>query len=84
MATNKREALYDFNKLIMGQAKKKLFVGPRVQNEADYLRVLGEAARNCAGELFVALVPHPSKWPADNENSVRVWAWQSAQWKFLA
>ena len=80
MAKNKREALYDFNKLVLGRAENKLFVGPRVRDEKDYLRVLGKAATNCDGRLFVALIPHPSTWPVENEEGVRVWEWRSERW----
>jgi len=81
MARNKREALFDFNKLILGQAENKLFVGPRVHDEADYLRVLGRAASNCSGSLYVALVPHPAEWPVSTEDAVGMWAWRERTWE---
>jgi hypothetical protein len=85
MAKNKREALYDFNKLVLGKAEKKLFVGPRVDDreEDDYLRVLGKAARNCEGELYVALIPHPDEWPAPAAR-VKVWTWRLVRWESIA
>jgi hypothetical protein len=84
MAKNKREALYDFNKLVLGKAEKKLFVGPRVHDEDDYLRVLGKAAGNCDGEVYVALIPHPDKWPVAPADSVKMWVWRSGSWEPVA
>jgi hypothetical protein len=83
MARNKREALFDFNKLILGQAENKLFVGPHVHDEADYLRVLARAAGSCSGTLYVALIPHPDEWPVSREDPIDVWRWQEGAWKSL-
>jgi len=80
LAKDKREALYDFNKLVLGASDRKLFVGPRVKDEQDYLRVLGEAARHCSGEIFVALIPHPEEWPDRGSESVVAWEWKSGEW----
>lgn len=81
MAKNKREALFDFNKLILGQADNKLFVGPHVHDEADYLRVLERAASNCSGSLYVALIPHPDEWPVSTGDAVGMWAWRERTWE---
>ena len=81
MAKDKRQALFDFNKLILGQADNKLFVGPNVHDDADYLRVLGRAASNCSGSLYVALIPHPDQWPVSTEDPVGVWAWREHTWE---
>lgn len=80
LARDKREALYDFNKLVLGDSQNKLFVGPRVSDEVDYLRVLGKAAQNCRGTVYVALIPHPDEWPVDTASSVSVWVWGSEKW----
>lgn len=62
MAKNSREAMYDFNKLVLSSCDKKLFVGPLVANVEDFLAPLAAAARNCSGELYLALIPHPREW----------------------
>jgi hypothetical protein len=80
LAKDKREALFDFNKLVLAASDKKLFVGPRVKDEQDYLRVLGAAAQHCIGEIFVALIPHPEEWPDKGPESVVAWEWKSGEW----
>ncbi len=81
MAKDKREALIDFNKLVLAGAENKLFVGPQVSDEGDYLRVLGAAARHCSGNLFVALIPHPGEWADAAHADVRVWQWTASAWE---
>ena len=83
MAKDKRQALFDFNKLILGQADNKLFVGPHVHDEAGYLRVLAHAAGNCSGSLYVAFIPHPDEWPVIAADSVGVWAWRESTWESM-
>ena len=80
MATNSREALYDFSKLVMGTARTNLFVGPQVADEIPYLDTLGPAADCCSGETFVALVPHPSQWQRDGKTEVRLWFRRPGKW----
>jgi hypothetical protein len=80
MAQNKREALYDFNKLVLGSAENLLFVGPHVIDEADYLRILGEAAKFCSGRVFVALIPHPKDWGNEFFKPVDAWEWRNREW----
>jgi hypothetical protein len=72
MAKNSREALYDFSKLVMGNARTNLFVGPQAADEVAYLNALGPAADCCTGETFVALVPHPAEWRSEGAVDVRL------------
>ncbi len=83
MANDKRQALYDFNKLVLGSADNKLFVGPRIDigQEADYLRVLREPAAYCRSPIFVALIPHPREWPVESPQSVKMWEWHTEDWR---
>ena len=83
-ARNKREALFDFNKLVLADSENKLFVGPRNSQESDYRRVLGEAARNCAGNVYVALIPHPDQWPEKGAKDIVVWMWKSTDWEMIS
>ncbi len=62
MAHDTREALHDFNKLVLAASSNKLFVGPKVANADAYLNSLLLPARCCSGSIFVALVPHPGTW----------------------
>lgn len=66
MAKDSRQALYDFSKLVMGNARTNLFVGPQVADESSYLDALGPAADCCLGETFVALIPHPAQLPSSS------------------
>jgi hypothetical protein len=77
LANNKREALFDFNKLVLSAAENKLFVGPRVHDEPDYLRVLGKAAQHCKGTVYIALIPHPREWPKRGSDDVVAWKFKS-------
>ncbi|MGA2448330.1 MAG: hypothetical protein ABTD50_06635 [Polyangiaceae bacterium] len=63
-ARDSREAMYDFNKLVLCAAECKLFIGPRVTSEATFLAPLSAAAAHCTGTVLAVLVPHPSEWTA--------------------
>jgi hypothetical protein len=80
-AHDSRQAMFDFNKLVLGAAANKLFLGPLVDDPSRFLDVLSAAARSCTGTVYVALLAHPKKWstlPAPP----RIWklhvnAWQA-------
>lgn len=61
-ARNSRQALIDFNKLVLGSAHNKLFIGPQVSEVEPFVNVLKPAARACTGNVYIALIPHPAKW----------------------
>jgi len=71
-ARDSRQAIYDLNKLVLGAARQKLFVGPQVSDEAGFLAALLPVARCCSGEVYMALAPHPAQWDACKA-VVRVW-----------
>ena len=56
-ARDTRQAVFDFNKLVLAAADSKLFVGPQVSDETSFLETLLAPAVKCSGEVFVALVP---------------------------
>jgi len=74
-AHDSRQALIDFNKLVLGSARNKLFIGPQVRKggEHSFLNVLKPAALACTGSVYIALVPHPAKWK-DTNSTVRLWS----------
>jgi len=80
MNGNKREALYDFNKLVLGASENLLFVGPLVRDEKNYLRVLGEAAQHCQSPVHLVLIPHPRKWGVAKAEEVKAWSWGQTDW----
>lgn len=47
----------------------------------DYLRVLGQAARNSAGNVYVALIPHPDEWLEKGPDDVVAWSWSDSAWE---
>lgn len=61
-AKDSRQALFDFNKLVLGAAPLNLFVGPIVYDPQSFIGVLRAPAACCTGKVFVALIPHPSDW----------------------
>lgn len=67
-----RAALNDFNKLVLGSAHYKLFVGPQVDDPEALLRTLDLAAGRCTGRVFLALIPHPDRWDSQ-PGDVRTW-----------
>ncbi len=76
-AHNTRSSLIDFNKLVLGSAKNKLFIASRVKKgtESSFLKVLKPAAGYCSGDVYVGMVPHPSDW-VDIENNVHLWVFK--------
>jgi hypothetical protein len=61
-ARNRRQAIYDFNKLVLGSSQNKLFIGPIVSDEDVFLQTVGGPAKYCDSNTYIALVRHPSKW----------------------
>ena len=80
MARDSREALFDFNKLVLATSENKLFIGPQVSDEETFLATLLSPARYCNAMVFVALVPHPDQWRAA-PLSVHLWQLESSQWR---
>ena len=73
LARDSRQALIDFNKLVLGSARIKLFIGPQVADPEAFVGVLRPAAARCTGEVFAALIPHPDRW---DHAGVGVQTWQ--------
>lgn len=76
-AHNTRSALVDFNKLVLGSGKNKLFVASQVKKgtENSFLKVLQPAARYCTGDVYVGMIPHPSNW-MDTDNEIHLWVFK--------
>ena len=73
-AHNTRSSLVDFNKLVLGSGKNKLFIASKVKKgtESSFLKVLQPAAGYCIGDVYVGMIPHPVDW-GDIENTVHLW-----------
>jgi hypothetical protein len=80
---NSREAMFDFNKLVLAASETKLFVGPRVSEETAFLKPLAQAAAHCGGVVLVALVPHPADWKAGARLDVSGYQWTNGGWASL-
>ncbi len=72
-ARDSRQALIDFNKLVLGSAHNKLFIGPQVRDNNKLIEVLTPAAKMCSGSVYISLIPHPVKWD-DTSNNVKLWS----------
>ena len=72
-ARNSWQAVYDFNKLVLGSSENKLFIGPQGGNEQEFLKRLIPLASRCSSNAFVALVPHPSAWKINEQLSIHCW-----------
>jgi hypothetical protein len=66
----------------LGSAEHKLFVGPRIHDEAAFLNVLLPAACQCSGEVHAALVPHLNTWEEDG-GGASLWSLSGGQWREL-
>ena len=76
-AHNSRSTLVDFNKLVLGSGKNKLFICSQVKKgkENSFLSVLQPAAGHCTGDVYVSMIPHPSNW-VDTDNDVHLWVFK--------
>ena len=76
-ARNTRSTLIDFNKLVLGSAKNKLFICSQVRKGKvnSFLSVLKPTALYCMGDIYVGMIPHPSKW-VDADNDVHLWVFK--------
>lgn len=72
-AKNSRHAIHDFNKLVIGSAPNKLFIGPIVKDIEAFTRTLLSPALRCAGSVLLALVTHPRD---RRERTLEVKVWQ--------
>lgn len=62
MAKNSREAMYDFNKLVLSSSENLLFVGPLVSDNESFIAPIERAAQHCSKPAYIVLIPHPSTW----------------------
>ena len=76
-----REALYDFNKLVLSSTENVLFIGPVVADKEGYLGVLSGAAERCLSNTYAVLVPHPSDWTEGATLQAEGFQWQDSAWK---
>ena len=77
-STDAREAVCEFNKLVMGGAANRLLVAPIVHSPG-YLRTLAVPAKGCGGAaVYVAMVAHPSRWPSND--AVRLFRFLEGKW----
>lgn len=84
-ANDGREALKDFQKLVIGRAPNKLFIGPHVSDPGSFIKVLLPAAKCCDPEenVFVALVPEPDAWDDledSDEDRIKLWKLDRSEW----
>ncbi len=60
---NTRQMVVDMSKLVMADAKNKLFVAAYRKNAQDkILEILGEIGDCCSNNTFVCFVAHPESW----------------------
>jgi hypothetical protein len=81
-AKNRRAALADFNKLVLGSGDNKLFIGPQSPHNQKFLETLLFPARACTGNIYIAFIPHPETWDKE-EYQIDVWKLVDEQWQVL-
>lgn len=77
------QAVKDFNKLVIGSAENKLFVGPRLTDparEAQYRATLAHPAACCQPDPYLAIVPHPDAWDPMREGEVELFRFTKGEW----
>lgn len=79
-ARDSRQAVFDFNKLVLGSAANKVFVGPLVSDQRAFLQALELAAGHCSGRVFFVAVPHPACWSESVPKDVKGWEWAEGRW----
>lgn len=79
-ARDSRQAIYDFNKLVLANTEAKLFIGPITSDCEAFLVPLASVAENVTGAMYVALVSHPSEWGSQQEHDPLVFRWSSGKW----
>ena len=88
-ARDSSQAVKDFNKLVIGHAANKLFIGPRLgaADEEGYLNALFPVARasaaNGSSSVYAALVPHPGEWATPDVADVTLHRYARAGWETL-
>lgn len=82
-AKDSRQAVVDFNKLVLGAAKKKLFIGPQVNDTKSFMEVLAPPAAACSESesVFLCLIPHPAEWDRGKEAFISLWIFQNGSWQ---
>jgi len=80
-AKSSRQAVVDFNKLVIGSSPCKLFVGPQVNDIDSFIQVLVPAAAVCRGDVFIALLPHPAVWGTSGETRPLLWHFAHGSWR---
>lgn len=81
MAKNSREAIYDFNKLVLSAAASKLFIGPLVTDQEKFKEVLLNPAKACAGNVYLAFIPHPREWEKGQAQTIELYHLSDGQWQ---
>ena len=88
-ARDSSQAVKDFNKLVIGRAENKLFIGPRLggADEPGYLDALLPVARAAADDgasrVYAALVPHPGEWATPDVADVMLRRYAGEGWETL-
>jgi len=76
-----REALADFNKLVLGNSINKLLIGATKADNEFLLKTLALPAANCGGNIYVALIPHPRSWK-HSISPIQLWQFHGQEgWK---
>ncbi len=76
-------SIYAFNRLVTGNGENKLFIGAQLSTGRDtYIKTLKASAKACSGNVFLALIPHPTQWDED-DHDVTVWQFDGDNWEEL-
>jgi len=74
-----REPLTDFNKLVLGNSKNKLFIGSTREDNPFLLETLSKPAQHCNGNIITAIVQHPRTWKLTTPKA-EIYSYQNSKW----
>jgi len=60
-----KEVFVDFNKLVLGDSKQKLFIGSTNNFQDEIKEALIHPAKFCQGDVYLAFIPHPNTWDGE-------------------
>jgi hypothetical protein len=86
LPNNSRGWVDDFNKLVLGSADRKLFVGS-FRDSPENMRVLADIAPYIPGlATYLALIPHPASWDKQiifGSDDVSLWRFTDHGWSIV-
>ena len=79
LGKERRKAVQNFNKLVVGAGENKLYVGAQSATQSNLLDTILEPAKACSGDIFLVLIPPPAEWD-DLDYEINIWQLKKNKW----